>query len=74
MNGGTNKFLIRLNECKDDKLLVSSNGKLFQTAGAEQLKAQPPKDVREQVVSSRLTCIDDLSERVGGATVSSSCR
>jgi len=47
---------------------------LFQTAGAEQLKAQPPKDVREQVVSSRLTCIDDLSERVGGATVSSSCR
>jgi len=59
---------MRLN--KYDKLLVSSKCKLFETAGAEQLNAQPPKDVREQVVSSRLTCIDDRSEREGGATVS----
>jgi len=41
-------FKSRLNECKDDKLLVSSNDQLFQTAGAEQLKAWPPKDVGEQ--------------------------
>jgi hypothetical protein len=47
-----------LNNGKDDELLVGLNGKLFQTARAEQLKALT--DVREQVVSSRLTCIDDL--------------
>jgi len=55
---------------KDDKLLVNLNGKLFQIAGAEKLIARPPKYVRKQVVSTRLTCIDKLSEWLGCATYS----
>jgi hypothetical protein len=42
-----------LNEGKNDTLLVNSNGKLFQTADAEKLKARPPKDVRERPTSRR---------------------
>ena len=67
-------FKSRLNDGRDDRLLVSSSGRLFQTAGAEQLKARLPKDVLGQVGSSRLTCVDDLKDRVGCATVSSSCK